>query len=192
MKFLFTLLIVAPFIFSCASLKNPAYIQFEESPENHADKPIRSVLILGAGKLPTRYFLDEISQRLIIDLKKKGIAAQYLFLGSDSVAVKNQFAAIVAKRDSVPLMTFFEIDFADVRPIYDHYILPITAGVAFVRVKKVRYSQGFKIDLMIPTSAQGVAWQSTVDINYNFRLATLYSTISDRVIESWHKNNFCN
>jgi hypothetical protein len=177
---------------SCASVKNPHYIIFEESKGNVAYKPIQHLLIVGAGKLPTRFFLDEMSNQLVKDLKQKGIAAQYYFLGSDSVTAKNKFSLLLSKNDSVPVMTFFETDFAFVRPIYDHYYVPAPVALVVIKVKDVRYSQGFTLDLFVPSATPNIGWSSNLDINYNFRDPGLYTSISSQVLKSLKKNNFVN
>ena len=99
---------------------------------------------------------------------------------------------MLSKKDSMPVMTFFETDFADVRPIYDHYYLPSAVGILQVTTKDVRYSQGFKLNLLVPSTISTIGWSSNLEVNYNFRDPYLYHSISNQVLESLRKNNFFN
>ncbi len=73
------------------------------------------------GKLPTRFFLDNITNRLINDFRKKGITTTYYFLGNDKAKAKEQFDTLTLVNKCDAVMSFFETDFAEIRQVVDNY-----------------------------------------------------------------------
>lgn len=187
------LLPIALVILSCASMKNPHYIKFDETQLNQKRKPIKNLIIVGIGKLPTRFFLDKITNRLITDLEKKGIKTTYYFLGDDFAKAKKQFDTLTIVKDCDAVMSFFQTDSAEVRQVVDNLYMPApTTFLVHAQIKHLRFNQGFNIKIYEPKNLMQSFWQSALNIDYDFNDPILYHTISNRIIKSLKKNNLCN
>ena len=95
-------------ICSCAGTKNKPYVVFEESKENQRQQPVSDVLMVGFGKLPTRYFLDQIAAKLTEVFGAKGVKVRYAFLGSDIKEAKTAFNTVTGDNRTATIMTFFD------------------------------------------------------------------------------------
>lgn len=177
---------------SCASLKDRHYIKFEETKKIEAGKPIKNLVILGMGKLPTRFFLDKITNRLIYDLEKKGINARYYFLGNDFKSAKKQFDTLLLSNNCDAVMSFFQTDFAEIRQIVDDVsMFTPTVGYIHVKVISLRFNQGFNIRLYDRDNLMKSFWGSALNIDYDYNDPILYQTISKKMLTSLKKNNLC-
>jgi len=155
---------------------------------------MKQLVILGMGKSPTRFFLDNISNRLITDLTKKGITVTYYFLGNDVEKAQAQFDTIMAVKNYDAVMSFFYTDYAEVRTITDHsyMFMPNTASLAMIKVKHLRFNQGFNIQLFKADDITTAYWSSALNIDYDFRDPILYTRISKKILTSLKKNNITN
>ena len=176
---------------SCASLVNPHYIKFEESKQNLAKKQIKNLIIVGMGKLPTRFFLDQITTKLMDDLKRKGINSTYYYLGNDVQKAKRQFDTLSVLNNYDAVMSFFQTDIAEIRGITDYYFLSSPMPLGYMKVVQQRFSQGFNIGVYDPTNLTRSIWESALNIDYNIQDPILYYRISNKIMKSLKKNSLC-
>ena len=185
-----SLLIVVVFS-SCAKLVNPHYLKFEESKQNIAKKPIKNLIIVGMGKLPTRFFLDKITTKIMDDLKRKGVNSSYYYLGNDMQKAKQQFDTLSVLKNYDAVMSFFQTDFAEIRGVADYYLLSSPMPLGYMKVVHSRFNQGFNIGVYEPSNLTRSIWESALNIDYDIKDPVLYYRISNKIIKSFKKNNLC-
>ena len=178
-------------ISSCLITKDRHYIRFKEAEQNQSKEPIKNLLIVGMGKLPTRFFLDQITNRLISDFKKKGIKATYFYLGNDLTIARKQFDTLTLGNNCDAVMSFFHTDYAEVREVEEDAYMFAAGQSIYVKIKQLRYNQGFNIRLYEPQNLTKFFWGSSLNIDYEFTDPFLYQIISKRMFASLRKNNLC-
>ncbi|MFZ1527767.1 MAG: hypothetical protein WAT19_03390 [Ferruginibacter sp.] len=177
--------VVLPLLLCCASVKNPESIQYKNIKSSAEGPHTDTILIAGRGEMPSRLFLDKLSDALSAQLKMKKVFCQYSYLGADAKELYAKLETLVQTTHCNVLLLINETNSPSVQTHSQDYQL---GGGLRARENVLRYYQSFTIFAMLPSKCQDTLWESELQVSIDFRKDIYYETIAASIIKTMQES----
>ena len=188
MKRFFQLLLICILSISLQNCLRTYYgsSSLSETNKNASVKPIKKVLIVGVGSMPSRVFLSNLSKELSSSLAQNNIQSNYNYIGQiprlshvDINKIKNE------NYDSYLILTPVDTSFTNLKKDVGFYVVPLGNGYrASGDLVGNQYKEKFYVDLYTNTndSAQKI-WQGILTVDFDFGLLEKYKKIAREIVD---------
>lgn len=192
MNKLLIILLLGLTISSCAETSIIQKITLVETVTNYKTTSLKKILMIGAGSIETRFFLDQLAIKLKKDLAKEKVQLDYNYLGKinrdskidiNKTIDKNYEATIVFS----PIDTSKMIEISNSYPSIDS--APFGSGYALKKTvsKSMIYLQRFNISIYDNNLIN--LWGALLNIGVSLNEDKIYSNISKKIIGQIKLNN---
>ncbi len=167
---------------------------------NTNPKIFKKIFIVGAGTIASRVFLENLSSKLIENLKKKGIDAEYSYLGKTEKDIILDFKNLQTK--GFDAIFFFnptgtsktKIGAKSLDSIPGHTGAKIASLILFGNTAStykyfVNYMEIFNISIFDITNTSNPIWEAFLGVDGNFSKKKMYKKITEKIILNM-TNNF--
>jgi hypothetical protein len=176
---------------SCSQHKYLEKITLVETQQSQTKKSLKKILMVGAGSIESRFFLDKLANKIREDLKKEKVQLDYNYLGKIS---KDSSINKIANNIYDAILVFNPIDTSAIKVNLEDtkigYNVP-SAGNAFVGIKvitrTIKYVQKFDISFYENNST--ALWAATLRVTIDYSKNKSYSIISKKIITQMKENN---
>ncbi|HEX4957825.1 MAG TPA: hypothetical protein VFV46_06575 [Lacibacter sp.] len=135
---------------------------------------IDRVLLVGAGKIPTRVFLENLSGSMKSLLKENGITSDYLFMNTMPVPFRLQDSAATSTYDAFLVFRTANDTYLDL-----HNKKYIAAGPGiYGEGFGTQYTETFTITLYRPEATLKTIWRGKLEVDFDIVNETKYHKIT--------------
>ncbi len=184
------ILFVAISISSYSQNKYIEKITLVETQQNEKKLTIKKILMVGAGSIESRFFLDKLATKIKQDFKKNNVELDYNYLGKINKDSSIQINKMLYKNYDA-ILVFNPVDTSNLEEkfVTERYgYNPPSGGYVGVNVSKrtIKYIQRF--DISIYDNEMGTLWAAILKITIDYSKDKNYSIISDKIMKELMNN----
>ncbi len=184
MKINLLILFVAIIISSCSQSKYIEKITLVETQQNEKKISCKKILMIGAGSIESRFFLDKLAFKIKQDLKKNKVELDYNYLGKINKDSSIEINKILTNNYDA-ILVFNPVDTSNIQEKsetarYDYR--PPSGGYVGVNVttKTIKYIQRFDVSMFNNQTLP--IWAAILKVTIDYTKDKNYSIISNKII----------
>jgi len=149
------------------------------------DVQIHSVLLIGTGPVASRVFLDNLSAVMIERFKKKGVNAEFSYVGKLQASSSRNLDSLVNDRfDSYLLFKASDSSYLDMTKTKSVIIGP---GITGSHIGN-QYAQDYKLQLFQKRERMHLVWDGKLNIDFDLANNSRYEYISNMIFKGLSKD----
>ena len=170
----------------------PTYIgqsTLNETGVKKSDIKYATVLVVGAGSMPSRFFLENLSEEIMKLFKQHKIEADFTYLGKIPRRSHVDVNKLVTSKYNAYLI-FHSMDTSYSNTHKDVAIVAATipGGFASGSVIGNQYKEDFYAEFYTNVDSLNRVWQGELKVDFDFAKTTRYETIAKDLFEKLLKN----
>lgn len=158
------------------------YVRIKDIKKNTAAKDFDKILILGIGSASVRLVVDNLYEKLAIDLKDRKIESAYFFLGNNGDDASRKLKQILQNDNYEALMFFTQADISQLSESY--YLRELPRAL-------IKLDQAVAIRLVDINDSKNSIWEAMMEMNFTLTGKKVYQKISDLIIKNMKDNLLC-